>query len=312
MQTVKRDLLDLLECPRCGGSFQALPEPMNGGLDRIVCSGCAEAVEVRGSIPRFVRSDQYVKSFSFEWTRFRTTQMDSHQADPESLRRFQQSLDEPIGNLKGKRVLDAGCGAGRFAEVALEAGARVVGVDLSYAIDAAHQNLSNWESLSLIQADLMDLPLKAGSFDLVYSLGVLHHTPDAKRAFLKLVRFLKAGGKISITLYAGYNKVYVKAAEGWRKLTTRLPHRVVYGISTLAVPLYPLYRLPVVGLIGQALFPISMHPKARWRVLDTFDCYTPRYQSYHTHPEVFQWFQEAGLTDVKVLEPGISMIGTRR
>jgi hypothetical protein len=67
----------------------------------------------------------------------------------------------------------------------------------------------------------------------------------------------------------------------------------------------------VLGLGFQALWPISMHRDRQWRVLDTFDCYSPRYQSYHTHPEVFDWFAAAGLTDVAVLKPGISFIGRR-
>lgn len=308
---MRETLLPLLECPSCQGSLATSLAAIDGGEGELSCAVCAKRIKVRNGIPRFVASDQYVGSFSFEWTRFRTTQIDSHNNDPESQRRFQQSLDVPLSHLRGQLVLDAGCGAGRFAEVVLAHGGRVVGVDLSLAIDAAYRNLRRFENVEFLQADLLNLPLKQNSFNLIYSLGVLHHTPNAREAFLKLVRLLKPGGKITITLYAGYNKVYVKSTQWWRKFTTRLPYRLVYGLSTLAVPLYHLYRIPGAGILGQALFPISMHPKATWRVLDTFDCYTPRYQSYHTHPEVFGWFEEAGLTQIKVLEPGISFIGMK-
>ena len=309
---MKKDLLTFLECPSCRGAFELSSGSGGNGRDQeLVCSACRKRVPVHGSIPRFVPSDQYAASFSFEWNRFRTTQMDSANPDPESEKRLQQSLDRPLETLRGRRVLDAGCGAGRFAEVVLRKGGRVVGVDLSFAIDAAYRNLKEWENLDLIQADLTALPLRADSFDFIYSLGVLHHTPNAKTGFLNLVRLLKPGGQISITLYSGYNKFYVRSSQWWRQWTTRLPHSVVHGISTLAIPLYFLYRLPVVGDLGQGLFPISMHPKAQWRVLDTYDCYTPRYQSYHTHYEVFRWFEEAGLREIKVLEPGISLIGRK-
>jgi len=46
----------------------------------------------------------------------------------------------------------------------------------------------------------------------------------------------------------------------------------------------------------------------RWRVLDTFDWYSPRYQSWHTHHEVFGWFKENGLEQVEVLAPSVSQI----
>ena len=305
---MRASLLELLECPDCHHSFRGSSNGQEGDL---ICLGCSKRVKVSGSIPRFISSDRYAASFSFEWSRFRTTQLDSQNSDGESENRLQQSLDVPLSTLRGKRVLDAGCGAGRFAEVALREGAHLIGVDLSFAIDAAYQNLQGWKNLDLLQADLLNLPLKGGVFDFIYSLGVLHHTPDPKAGFLNLVRLLKPGGKISITLYAGYNKVYVRSTNFWRQITTRLPRRLVYWLAHFAVPLYYLYRLPVIGLLGQAVFPISMHPQKSWRVLDTLDCYTPAFQSTHTHYEVFTWFQEAGLSDIQVLEPGVSFMGTK-
>jgi len=139
---------------------------------------------------------------------------------------------------------------------------------------------------------------------------VLHHTPNPKQAFFQLRRLVKPGGRITITVYSGYNKVYVQSTEMWRRLTTRLPLTWVYYLSHLAIPLYHVYRLPVIGLLGKGIWPISLHPDPQWRLLDTFDCYTPRYQSFHTHHEVYRWFQEAGLKDIAVLEPAVSLIGT--
>ena len=54
-----------------------------------------------------------------------------------------------------------------------------------------------------------------------------------------------------------------------------------------------------------------MESEPGWRLLDTFDCYTPQYQFYFTHSEVHRWFRDAGLVEIAVLEPGISFIGTR-
>lgn len=200
---------------------------------------------------------------------------------------------------------------GRFAEIVAKCGGTVVGVDLSYAVDSAARNLARWPNAHVAQADLRRLPFREETFDFIYSLGVLHHTPDPHQSFRALLPLLKPGGRISITLYSRYNKVYVTSTTLWRHLTTRLPSRLVYYASHLVVPLYYLHRVPLLGHAAKAVWPISLDPDPEWRVLDTFDCYTPRYQFFYTHPEVYRWFRDAGLTDIAVLEPGISFIGTR-
>lgn len=311
---MKESLLALLACPHCRSRLFLKEEALRG--QEIVsgflgCNGCGRAYPVVGGIPRFVPANNYASSFSFEWNRFRTTQLDSVNHRGESESRFQESLDFPLKGFRGMQVLDAGCGMGRFAEVALKYGAMVVGMDLSLAVDAAAENLRTHPDAHFVQADLFAPPFREETFDLIYSLGVLHHTPDPRRAFLELVRLLKKGGKISVTLYSAYNKVYVHSTNFWRRILRRLPVPMLYRFSHLAIPYYYLCRVPLFGLVFQGFFPISMHPDWECRVLDTFDCYSPTYQSYHTHHEVFGWFKKAGLTEVTVLEPGVSFIGTR-
>ena len=97
----------------------------------------------------------------------------------------------------------------------------------------------------------------------------------------------------------------------WRSLTSRLPKRLLYYLCFIAAPLYFVYRIPLIGHVGRAVFVIPMIPDWRWRVLDTFDWYSPRYQSKHTHWEVFRWFEEEGMTDVKVLPGEITMLGRK-
>jgi SAM-dependent methyltransferase len=311
---MKRQLLEWLACPSCNSALSVDDNP--GGQvplrdGALLCSACSSSFSIRGFIPRFVNSESYAASFGFEWRQFQKTQLDSENGRLESEQRFKESLDFPIGELRGKLILDAGCGMGRFMEVGLKYGATVIGVDMTRAADAAYENVGLYSQGHLIQADLSRLPLRKGIFDFIYCLGVLHHTPGPKDVFKKLIGFLKPGGKISITVYSGYNKVYVSSTNLWRRVTTKLPQRLVYMACHLAIPLYYIYRIPVLGKIGSAFWPISLHPHAEWRVLDTFDCYTPEYQFYYTHFEVYRWFLEAGLTEIAVLEPGVSFIGTR-
>jgi SAM-dependent methyltransferase len=203
-------------------------------------------------------------------------------------------------------VLDVGCGMGRFAEVATRWGARVVGVDLSAAAEVAARNLGGREFVAL-QADVFVLPFAPECFDYIYSMGVLHHTPDCEKAFKTLPQYLRPGGGIAIWLYSGYNKWY-RFSDIYRRFTHRMSAPVLHGILRVAVPFFywldrglraiPLVGRPVAGLIHH-VFPVNRHPNAEMRVLDTFDWYSPKYQSKHTYEQVFRWFEDCGLKDLR-------------
>ncbi|HEY3059491.1 MAG TPA: methyltransferase domain-containing protein [Chloroflexota bacterium] len=300
---MKAALLHWLRCPRCQGRFDQQ-------ADTLICSDGHTFPVARG-VPRFVEHADYTDSFSYEWTRFRTTQLDSRTGRHETRDRLQASLNFPLEHLQGKLVLDAGCGVGRFAEIVHHYGGEYIGLDYSLAIDAAYANVGQLEQVHLVQADLFHLPFAPDTFDLIISLGVLHHTPDPRRAFASLPRVLKPGGALSITVYDAGNKVYVQNSRFWRRFTTRLPRRWLHALSYLAAPLYYLWTLPVLGWLLRSIAFISLERDWRWRVLDTFDWYSPRYQSWHTHFEVFGWFKENGLSDVEVLAPSVSQIGVK-
>jgi len=300
---MKPAVLQWLRCPRCQSCLS-----LTGST--LAC-GNEHAYPVRNGVPRFVRDAAYADSFSYEWQRFRTTQLDSHTGRSDSRDRLQASLNFPLEKLRGKLVLDVGCGVGRFGEIVHNYGGCYIGLDYSLAIDAAQSNIGHLDNVHLIQADLFALPLASDVFDLVICLGVLHHTPDPRRAFASLPRVLKPGGALSVTVYDAGNKVYVMNSRFWRRLTTRLPRRCLHALSYAAVPLYYLWTLPLVGWLLRSVAFISLERDWRWRVLDTFDWYSPRYQSWHTHHEVFGWYKENGLVEVEVLAPSVSQIGRK-
>jgi SAM-dependent methyltransferase len=200
---------------------------------------------------------------------------------------------------------------GRFSDVASRWGATVVGIDLSNAVDAAYRNLGSRPNVNIAQANVFELPFREATFDYIFSIGVLHHTPDTKRAFDQLPKLLKPGGRIAVWLYAKYFAVQWKFSDAYRRLTTRLPKRVLHGLSYVAVPLYYVYKIPILGVMIRFVIPVSPHPKADWRVLDTFDWYSPTYQWKHTYEEVYPWFEAHGLTDIRVLEVPVAVQGKR-
>jgi SAM-dependent methyltransferase len=192
------------------------------------------------------------------------------------------------------------------------AGAEVHAVDLSAAVDAAWHNLGHRPNVWLYQADVMRLPFLNQSFDFIYSLGVLHHTPDPRSAFLALASFLRPGGSIAIWVYPA--ELGSLGGVGGRLLRTvgpRIPKRWLLGLCRLAIPLYHLHRMPGLGEITYRLVPTSLHPDPGWRWLDTFDWYSPKYQWTHSYETVEGWFREAGLVETRRGDFPVSVRGVR-
>lgn len=313
---MKERLLSILCCPACAGELSletARAEGAETAEGRLSCRGCARTYPVANGVPRFVETDKYVGNFSFEWLFYRKTQLDSHNRSTQSREEFAEKTGFRLEDLKGRRVLDVGCGTGRFMEVAAAAGAEVVGADLSFAVETAVENLRGRDGAHVVQADVFHLPFKPGVFDYVYSLGVLHHTTSTRDAFLRLPPLLAPGGSVSIWVYSAetrYERARNFFTDLYRFFTCRMPVRLLWLLCHLAVPLYYLKRLGKFGAALEIVLPSSDSPRAEERVLNTFDWYSPRYQYKHTFAEVEGWFSSAGLRPRRLTFP-VSVTGVK-
>jgi SAM-dependent methyltransferase len=241
-------------------------------------------------------------AYGLQWNTFRIVRPDEDRAT------FRNRTGLSTDELEGRVVLDAGCGMGRYLRVVAEAGAIAVGMDLSRAVEAARDLTGEWPGVSVVQGDLLRLPFAEGSFDHIYSLGVLDHTPDPRRAFLGLARLLKPGGRIAIWVYPRERPSLERIINVHRGISTRLPLGVLVPLSRLMAPVGAIKRRlmasrnRVVARLGVALnlltIGVSMHPDPEVRVCDTLDWYAPRYLSRHTPAEVRGWFEEAGLVEI--------------
>jgi SAM-dependent methyltransferase len=283
------DLIALLQCPRCRGPLELEGEPPRS----LACRLCSQTYPIIGDVPRLA-GESYAASFGRQWNRYDVMRPEEDEAT------FRVKTGANPEDLAGRLVLDAGCGGGRYARLLGGRGARVVGVDLSSAVDKAAALCAGMPDVLIAQADLLDLPVAEGAFDLVYSIGVLHHTPDPRRAFAQIARRVKPGGRLAVWLYRRNTPPQEWLNSVLRALSTRLPAPV---LEPLCVGLGALGGVPVLNRTLNKLANFSNHPDRTLRICDNFDWYAPRYQSHHTVDELRRWFVEEGFVDLDELPP---------
>jgi len=318
---MNRWLLDLLCCPGCQADLrlEVLSEEEDAQSGELRCVRCQTRYPIRNGIPRFVSASGQDDQFGFQWNRFRRTQLDSSSGLLISKQRFFNQAGLQPQDLRGKLVLDVGCGAGRFAEVALASGACIVAADFSSATDACLRNLGEHPSLGILQADLYNLPLKAASFDFVYCFGVLQHTPDVKAAFFAILEQCKAGGRVAVDVYPRSLSNAINPKYWLRPVTKRMPLGRLLSALRMTVPTLLtlsifLGRIPLAGQKLRRLVPVAnysgVYPLSRkqlreWALLDTFDMLAPRYDRPQSVKTLRSWFVEAGLDAIEVFTIGV-------
>jgi SAM-dependent methyltransferase len=305
-----------LRCPDCGGRLGW--DEADGRLD---CTGCGRTYPVIGGIPRFVSQD-HLASFGRQWNTYEVAH------DEEDRATFEAKTGVFLASLPGLRVLDAGCGGGRYARIAAHAGAQVIGVDHSTAVEKAAQLCGELPGAAFIQADLKRLPLEPRSFDVVFSIGVMHHDVDTKAVFDAVARMVRPGGRMAVWLYRRNQWWQERLNDALRRRTVGMPgDRLEKWCRRGAV----LGGVPIVNKTLNKIVNFSNHPAWENRLCDTFDWYAPQFQHHHTVEELCDWFRSAGFDALKVLPPeknghfyrwaydhnlligsGVNVLGTRR
>ena len=319
------EFLALLRCPKTGSRLVVADAPHDaetafpGGADYFLMSeGGEHLYPVVKGIPRFVPESNYADNFGKQWNLFRLTQLDSHSGHPISANRFWKATGWKPEEIAGKWVLDVGCGAGRFAEVALEAGARVIALDYSSAVDACKENLSRYPNLFPVQGDIYSLPFMNASFSHIYSLGVLQHTPDVARAFRALPPLLVPGGKLCTDFYWKRFRTMLHAKYLVRPFTRRMDNEALLSWLQKRVPgmlsaSRALGKVPLLGVVLKRIvpvadytgrYPLSEEQLQEWALLDTFDMLAPEYDNPQSAGTVRSWFQLNGFADIEVFHEG--------
>lgn len=267
-----------------------------------------------------------LENFSLEWLIHTVTQYDSHTGTRLTERTFVARTGFDVADISGKLILDVGCGAGRYLDIVQRYGGIGIGIDASKSVMAARQNLD--DSVDLIQADMLHMPLRPCVFDKIYSLGVIHHTPDARAAFREMTMYLKIGGELAVSVYSneGVIRRYSNSLGSIaRRFASIMELQTLYHIcaklGSLPMPRALLtkpfsdtskLRLSPALILNFFLPFLSNIEDKDWRLLDTFDYLSPKYQTKHTYAEVILWFRESGFTDIEELPIPVSVKGRRQ
>lgn len=273
--------------------------PIQNSLARILKGG-----GVRGGISK---EEEACLPFELQW---RWWEGEERLFGKTNVQMEANTVNERIGSridgsfYKGKVVLDAGFGHGRYLAIFRKLGAEVVGIEITKAAE----NILPWAAkdpfVHPIQGDLSLGFLRDEVFDLVFCDGVLHHIPDPARAFHLLARSVKKGGGFYVWVYPKGSWLWERSQSFLRKITTRLPHSILRRLAYLAVPLLSL----VPSYSGTSL------RNSSWRqcVQVIWDYYAPCVQSHHTPEEVREWFLKEGFEEPEVLPVPLGMIGFKR
>lgn len=315
----------LLTCEACSASY-----PVIGGIPRLLPLHMHQLLRTRypaffasfgggrqssylswGTIPQeAVAGDQTktVERFGFEWTEF-------SQYDSDNFLTLISPLDPTW--FESKIGLDLGCGAGRHAQQAARYGAEVIAVDISWSIEAAYARNRGNPKVHIIQADLFTLPFNDHTFDFVYSLGVLHHTPDPPAAFSRAVRVVRPGGVVVVWVYTNKRRFLILTLSCLRRITTRLPNRALKWLAR-AFALVDYYCLvqPYRLLARNGHLQQILQPVVPWRIqeyakhsfgvsnADWFDRLSYPYVHYYSDQEIEVWYRRNGLENIRVTPTG--------
>jgi SAM-dependent methyltransferase len=304
-------LQDLLVCPECRGalSLDAADRQGNDIVAGMLSCAAGHRYPIVDGVPRFVEHEldadqaRTRDSFGYEWTRLYPEhghQTAEWQGERDIFLEYTRTVPSDFRN---KLVLDSGCGNGRYAKLANDWGARVVAVDISSAVETAQRNVGIRADVGVVQADLFKLPFRSGTFDVVYSIGVLHHTPDAKGAFEAIQSLVKPGGFLSIFIHGQGNRVLYATNRWLRAWTAKASYNTTWRFCLVLTGLGKLLEKipfvgPVVYLVGRQILFFSPDQH------NNFDHFSAGFTSFHRKEEIRAWY--AGWEDVAVRYAGVA------
>ena len=267
-------------------------------------------------VPRFINKNDLKDSFNFQWKKWNKLQFEDKNIglpmEGHTKKMFYSMTDFKDEMNKDKVFLDIGAGSGRFADVLIANGSKVVCIEVSNSVDQIYKNLSkNRKNALIIQCDFEKLPIKNSSIDHAFSIGVLHHSKNPKAAFPETYRVLKKNGSFAVSVYSKdspYNGFFVLF---WRKTFNFLKYFFSYYpvliYAFIFVNIYffiaKIFKFKKLGIFRYSIFPALIYKDKNWSFLDTFDLLSPKFASTHSNQEVYNWFADNKFKEISKIGP---------
>lgn len=323
---MKERLVPRLACPRCRAAVRLeATELQDGGVrsGRLLCAACGSSYAIEGGIPRMVVGAAFVRetqrSFGAQWARRMEGRFEDETlfglTAEEERRIFFDSLDLRPEDLMGRWVLDAGCGSGRLTRALVSFGAEVVGLDVAPTIDYVGRQGPHLPNLHLVQGSLLAVPVAEETFDVVWSMGVIHHTGDTPLAFAQLARAVRPGGRLYVWVYSSRKLSLYKVIRDAMRISHKLPKEFLFYLCYILAPPLKLYHVGKFAIRKVRGRPVTARERREAEIrtiaFELHDDLAPPYQTRHTREEVLGWFRSSGFDDVVVVDE-VGIRGTKR
>jgi len=281
---------------------------------------CGKSYPIVRGIPRFLPESmahdlkKAQETFSYEWKMFRFGERNWGQDIEHRKGLFLDAMGATPDELRGKLMLDAGCGSGLLSmEMAKSFGMEVVALDLAFGIENAYRQNQN-PYLYFIQGSVLELPFRSQVFERMYCAGVLVACPSTYAGFKAITRVLAKNGRCFIWVYHPISKQYYPtehrklAVYNWirTRITARMPIRAQYYLYLSWLPFFFIKQGIEVALKRR---PAPLTWREKMQAL--FDFFSPLYQHRHEPAEVSSWFKEQGFQNIVVCNIGSQGFGVR-
>jgi SAM-dependent methyltransferase len=320
---MRESLLDLLRCPECIGALNLRNERRENQdvlTGELACTQCSGKFEVNAGVPRMLHAKapttRTQKSFGKQWLMHSQGSFERDliysKSREECLEDFRSAFNlRDLGALRDCLILDAGCGSGELtADIGRAApGATVIGMDFSEAAHVAFERCRGISNVHIVQADLSLPPFRPRSFDLVWSEGVIHHTPNTARSFASLSRLVKPHGKLYVWIYSDRVTTPYRVARKILRKPYLLPSAALYALSwSLALPLHALNKLRETFRFSRVKHRLSS------TAYSFYDTLSPEFVHFHSQEEVHGWFARQDFDPIVFLNgtPDIAACGTKK
>jgi SAM-dependent methyltransferase len=250
-----------------------------------------------------------VASFGEEWSKF--SSFDEVEVDLIGDKYFDILPAELVS--PNTRVLDVGCGTGRWSKYLSDKVGLIDSVDPSAAIFAADKFLADIKNVRLTKATSEAMPFADNTYDMVMSVGVLHHIPDTQKAMMDCVSKVRKGGYFYVYLYYNLDnrgplyKLIFWASNLLRQVISKLPARLKKGIcDILAVVLYMPFVLMArflhaIGLKKMASrVPLSVYRDQSFFVIrnDSLDRFGTALEQRFSREQIHKMMTQCGLSEI--------------